>query len=410
MRHGLEPLPQRGQHPVRLVALAVHQPVDAAWSRSRSGVNSSATRAAANTDPATSPGAPSERASPVRHGQVQGQKARGQGGVHGRPVDDDVQTPQPEPQERDGQRERNQREAQRNAGGAGHVEHGRADAGAGQRRHRLAVGRRGAERALPIRRSRPAGTSGRVAFGRPGTRVWCSLTGCAGPLPAAARWSSPSPPGQAGDSTQLLALLAALRVPRLGPSRPRTRPDALRGDKAYSSRGHRAHLRARGITAVVPEPADQAGHRTKRGSRGGRPVGFDAEEYKQRGLSPCEVLLARAVIGWCNGALCSSARAPRCRSFAPLPPTLRRRSSADGHPGRPTEALGGEAGHRPPRRCGSGEQRGVRQGTERTDALVVPGGCAASRSEPFLCCEGRADGPAACRRVPSVAGWSLPAG
>jgi transposase len=79
-------------------------------------------------------------------------------------------------------------------------------------------------------------------------------------------------------------LLTALRVPRLGPGRPRTRPTALRGDKAYSSRGHRAHLRARGITAVIPEPVDQAGHRTKRGSRGGRPVSYDAQDYKQRNV------------------------------------------------------------------------------------------------------------------------------
>ena len=47
-------------------------------------------------------------------------------------------------------------------------------------------------------------------------------------------------------------------------------------------RGHRAHLRARGITAIVPEPADQAGHRTRRGSLGGRPVGYDTQNYKQR--------------------------------------------------------------------------------------------------------------------------------
>jgi transposase len=91
-------------------------------------------------------------------------------------------------------------------------------------------------------------------------------------------------PGQAGDSTQLLALLAALHVPRLGPGRPRTRPIALRGDKAYSSRGHRAYLRARGITAVIPEPADQAGHRARRGSRGGRPVSYDPQDYKQRNV------------------------------------------------------------------------------------------------------------------------------
>lgn len=43
-------------------------------------------------------------------------------------------------------------------------------------------------------------------------------------------------------------------------------------------------MRARGITAVIPEPADQAGHRTKRGSRGGRPVSYDLEDYKQRNI------------------------------------------------------------------------------------------------------------------------------
>jgi len=35
---------------------------------------------------------------------------------------------------------------------------------------------------------------------------------------------------------------------------------------------------------VIPEPADQAGHRKKRGSRGGRPVNFDAHDYKQRNV------------------------------------------------------------------------------------------------------------------------------
>ena len=91
-------------------------------------------------------------------------------------------------------------------------------------------------------------------------------------------------PGQAGDSPALKLLLAELRVPRQGPGRPRTTPQALRGDKAYSSRATRAVLRARGITAVIPEPADQIGHRKRRGSRGGRPVGFDVQDYKQRNV------------------------------------------------------------------------------------------------------------------------------
>ncbi len=75
-----------------------------------------------------------------------------------------------------------------------------------------------------------------------------------------------------------------MRVARCGPGRPRTTPDCLRGDKAYSARGHRALLRSRGITAVIPEPADQAGHRKRKGSRGGRPVNYDAQDYKSRNV------------------------------------------------------------------------------------------------------------------------------
>ena len=82
----------------------------------------------------------------------------------------------------------------------------------------------------------------------------------------------------------LPALLGALRVARVGPGRPRTTPDALLGDKAYSSRGTRAMLRARGITAVIAEPADQAGHRKRRGSTGGRPPAFDPARYKDRNV------------------------------------------------------------------------------------------------------------------------------
>ena len=54
----------------------------------------------------------------------------------------------------------------------------------------------------------------------------------------------------------LLPLLGQLRVGR-PTGRARTRPEAVLGGKAYSSRPIRAHLRARGIKAVIPEPADQ---------------------------------------------------------------------------------------------------------------------------------------------------------
>ncbi len=58
----------------------------------------------------------------------------------------------------------------------------------------------------------------------------------------------------------------------------------VRGDKAYSSRAIRTHLCERGITAVIPEPADQQGHRKRRGSRGGRPVGYDHDDYRGRNV------------------------------------------------------------------------------------------------------------------------------
>jgi transposase len=53
-------------------------------------------------------------------------------------------------------------------------------------------------------------------------------------------------------------------------------------DQAYSSRANRAYLRQRHIRAVIPKKADQAAHRKKRGSRGGRPVGHDRDLYQER--------------------------------------------------------------------------------------------------------------------------------
>lgn len=91
-------------------------------------------------------------------------------------------------------------------------------------------------------------------------------------------------PGQAGDSPMLKPMLAQLAIKRLGPGRPRTRPDALLGDKAYSSRAIRTELRTRGIKAVIPQPSDQIRHRKNRGSAGGRPPGFDAKTYKGRNV------------------------------------------------------------------------------------------------------------------------------
>ncbi|MDQ1627060.1 MAG: hypothetical protein QOI54_804 [Actinomycetota bacterium] len=90
--------------------------------------------------------------------------------------------------------------------------------------------------------------------------------------------------GQAGDSPMLPVLLADLAVARLGGGRPRTRPAALLGDKAYSSRGTRELLRRKRITTVIPQPSDQIAHRQRRGSAGGRPPCFDADRYRGRNV------------------------------------------------------------------------------------------------------------------------------
>ena len=75
-----------------------------------------------------------------------------------------------------------------------------------------------------------------------------------------------------------------LRVATSGPGRPRTRPEKVRGDKAYSSKAIRTLLAKRGITAVIPQPDDQISHRKWRRSFGGRPPSFDAEDYKGRNV------------------------------------------------------------------------------------------------------------------------------
>ena len=90
--------------------------------------------------------------------------------------------------------------------------------------------------------------------------------------------------GQVHDTTQFATVLAGIRVPRSGPGRPRTRPQRVIADKAYSSKANRRLLRRRGIGHTIPEPADQRAHRARRGRRGGRPCGFDADGYRQRNV------------------------------------------------------------------------------------------------------------------------------
>lgn len=90
--------------------------------------------------------------------------------------------------------------------------------------------------------------------------------------------------GNVNDSTMFEAVLDAIRVPRIGHGRPRTRPDRVLADKAYSSRAIRAWCRRRRVAAIIPERTDQVANRLRRGSRGGRPPGFDKQAYKGRNV------------------------------------------------------------------------------------------------------------------------------
>lgn len=91
-------------------------------------------------------------------------------------------------------------------------------------------------------------------------------------------------PGNVNDATTFEAVMDAVRVPRAGEGRPRTRPDRILAGKAYSPRAIRAWCRRHGVMATIPERRDQQANRLRRGSRGGRPPAFDAQVYKHRNI------------------------------------------------------------------------------------------------------------------------------
>jgi transposase len=95
--------------------------------------------------------------------------------------------------------------------------------------------------------------------------------------------------GQRGDSPQFIPVLRKIRVARIGGGRPRTRPDLVLADKAYTSKANRAYLRSRGIRTCIPSKTDQDAHRKAKGSNGGRPPSFDPETYKQRHAVECGI-------------------------------------------------------------------------------------------------------------------------
>ena len=80
--------------------------------------------------------------------------------------------------------------------------------------------------------------------------------------------------GQRHDSIAFDAVMAGIRVLRpAGRGRPRTRPDTVLADKAYSASPIRDPLRRRRIHAVIPAKANE--HLA-------RASGFDTAAYRQR--------------------------------------------------------------------------------------------------------------------------------
>ena len=89
-------------------------------------------------------------------------------------------------------------------------------------------------------------------------------------------------PGHYGDGPQLERVLEQVSVPRTGVGRPRSRPDHVLADKAYTSA--RTGVTCDDAESGTPSPNASTSNDTgtNRGSDGGRPTGFDSERYKKR--------------------------------------------------------------------------------------------------------------------------------
>ncbi len=79
--------------------------------------------------------------------------------------------------------------------------------------------------------------------------------------------------GERHEQPVLPTLMARGAVKREGRGRPRVRPDAVAGDKGYSSPAARRYLRDRRIGAVIPTKADEEPDPT-----------FDRAAYRERNV------------------------------------------------------------------------------------------------------------------------------
>jgi transposase len=89
-------------------------------------------------------------------------------------------------------------------------------------------------------------------------------------------------------------------------------------DRAYATGVIRAELRRRRIKAVIPDKRDQIGARKRRGRRGGRPPGFDADAYRGRNVVERSFALAKQ---WRGLATRYDKLAITYRAAVPIPPS-----------------------------------------------------------------------------------------
>ncbi|MFF8775240.1 IS5 family transposase [Kitasatospora sp. NPDC015120] len=150
------------------------------------------------------------------------------------------------------------------------------------RAHQHAAGARKKGRRVGTQTEDPGRLQAREALGRSRggltTKVHLAVDGRGLPL------SIHLTPGNVNDATAFAEVLDGIRIPRAGVGRPRTTPERVLADKAYSSRAIRHALRRRGIAATIPERRDQIANRKRRGAHGGRPPAFDKTAYRDRNV------------------------------------------------------------------------------------------------------------------------------
>ncbi|XBH23188.1 IS5 family transposase [Jonesiaceae bacterium BS-20] len=131
---------------------------------------------------------------------------------------------------------------------------------------------------LPICEVEPAGHGIGRSRGGLSTKMHFAVNGNGRPLSIVVTG------GQRHDGAMLQEVLGDIRVPRLGPGAPRTRPSMVLADRGYTSKGNRAYLRLRGIGAVIREKSNEIATRKRKGRAGGRPPEFDRATYRNRNV------------------------------------------------------------------------------------------------------------------------------